>query len=253
VNNFELSLILLLLFSVGIGGVAFYKIYKAYSMLYLLRTNIQQVTLALDTHFRQIESLFGLYRELNLKHGLPHTRGWAGSPDYLQEIANYILSVRPAVVVECGSGVSSVVIARCLQLNGVGRLISLEHNENYAKNTDAELRRHEIAEFATTISRPLREYQLNGRQWTWYSIEGLPDSIDMLIVDGPPASIGENARYPAGPLLFERLKVGGTVFLDDMIREDEKGIYRMWQRDYPFFAEDYRQCEKGCLVLTRLR
>ena len=52
-------------------------------------------------------------------------------------------------------------------------------------------------------------------------------------IDGSPESTGRLARYPAGPLLFNRLNNGGAVFLDDASRADEKEIITLWMQENP--------------------
>lgn len=55
----------------------------------------------------------------------------------------------------------------------------------------------------------------------------------MLIVDGPPGRVNKDARYPALPLLHERLNPGAHVFLDDATRPDERRILTQWLAEFP--------------------
>lgn len=66
--------------------------------------------------FRQSEAMNAVYWELRLPHPLSSTRDWAASPDALRVISEYALSTKPRTIVECGSGVSTVVLVRCAQL-----------------------------------------------------------------------------------------------------------------------------------------
>ena len=74
--------------------------------------------------------------------------------------------------------------------------------------------------------------------------------IDMLVIDGPPVSVGPLARYPVGPNLFPRLSAGATVFLDDTEREDEKRIVERWMQEFTCLRRHDHDCEKGCISLT---
>lgn len=202
--------------------------------------------------FRQMEALQGLYVELDLKHSLPPTRGWAASPDILLELARHARSARPATVVECSSGTSTLVLARCMQMNGAGMVFSLEHDPEYARLTRAQLRRHGLEAWAQVLDAPLRPHLLNDEKWPWYDISALPArlEIDLLVIDGPPQATRSLARYPAGPLLFKSLAAGASVFLDDAARPDERTVLQRWQKEFPALDQSSRPCEKGCAVLS---
>lgn len=202
--------------------------------------------------FRQMEALQGLYVELDLKRSLPPTRGWAASPDFLLELARHARSAKPVTVVECSSGTSTLVLARCMQLNGAGMVFSLEHDAEYARSTRAQLRRHGLEDWAQVLDAPLRPHVLNDEKWPWYDISGLPArlEIDLLVIDGPPQATRKLARYPAGPLLFRSLAGGASVFLDDAGRPDERTVLLRWQKEFPALDQSSRPCEKGCAVLS---
>lgn len=204
--------------------------------------------------FQQLEALHGLYAELAFEHSLPPTRGWAASPDFLLALARHARGARPQVVVECSSGVSTLVLARCLQRNGAGKVYSLEHDAAYASQTRTELHRLGLQDWAQVIDAPLRPYALNGDNYPWYDIDGLPHAIaiDLLVIDGPPQATRSMARYPAGPLLFPALAPGASVFLDDADRADEQLTLQRWHASFPALAVSSLPCEKGCTVLRSL-
>lgn len=198
--------------------------------------------------FRQLEALYGVYLDLGLKKSLPPTRRWAASPDLLKQLSTYALQARPKTIVECGSGVSTIVLARCAQLNGAGFVYTLEHSPEAAEQTRRNLKQHGLEEYVAVLEAPLRTYALGGQSWSWYSLEGLPEAgIDMLFVDGPPAATQNLARYPAGPLLLTRLTPGAAAFLDDANRGDEKRIVERWARELPAYKRGQLDCEKGCI------
>jgi hypothetical protein len=203
--------------------------------------------------FRQLEALQGLYIELDMKKSLPPTRGWAASPDFLLEVARQARTMPGATVVECSSGTSTLVLARCMQLNGAGKVYSLEHDAHFAAQTRAQLRRLGLQEWAQVVDAPLQPYNLDGQSWPWYDLSGLPTqlNIDLLVIDGPPLATRTLARYPAGPLLFPKLDAGAAVYLDDSARRDEQSILRRWQEEFPALAQSASNCEKGCAVLRK--
>lgn len=205
-----------------------------------------------DLAFRQAEALQSLYLELGFTKSLPPTRRGAGSPDFLLELARAVLARRPRVIVESGSGVSTLVLARAAQLNGHGHVSSLEDDPVHSGRMRRLLEDHGLAEWATILDAPLREHRVGGHPYAWYAEEGLPPAgIDMLVVDGPPRRVGRLARYPAGPLLFPRLAETGVVFLDDANRRSERRVLQRWAAEFPHLRAEFRRCEKGCAVLAR--
>jgi hypothetical protein len=102
------------------------------------------------------------------------------------------------------------------------------------------------------LNAPLRSYQLKGEVWPWYSLEELPQTgLDMLVIDGPPEDTRWLARYPAGPLLFGRLNPAAAVFMDDTDRQQEKTILQHWAEEFSKLPQEFRHCEKGCVVFRK--
>ena len=201
--------------------------------------------------FQQIQALMALERRLQLPQALPPMRGWAGSPDFLLALAEELLEGggRPRTVLECSSGVSTLVMARCMQLLGQGHVYSLEHEGEYASKTRGLLSHYGLQEWATVIDAPLCT---DATETPWYSLRGLPNDllpVDVLVVDGPPHAVAKLARYPALPSLLPRMAPGFTVFLDDADREAELEIVRRWLQDVPSMKLTRIQCEKGLAVL----
>ncbi|MFM7860460.1 MAG: hypothetical protein ACKO8C_03520, partial [Candidatus Nanopelagicaceae bacterium] len=61
---------------------------------------------------RQIEAFIQLNSLLELSAPLPATRGWVASPDLLLTISQLVKEHKPKLVVELGSGVSTLVVAK---------------------------------------------------------------------------------------------------------------------------------------------
>lgn len=139
-------------------------------------------------------------------------------------------------VVELGSGVSTVVLARLLRERG-GRLRSLEHDPDWAVVVRDQLKRERLTDVATLLEAPLEPSELSLENAPWYAasaVSALPgEGIDLLLVDGPPG-YGDgmaHSRYPALPALAERLAPGCLVILDDAGREAEREIVQRWAEE----------------------
>lgn len=191
-----------------------------------------------------------LGERLGLRAGLPYTHNWTAAPDFLELIARHALTHAPKTIVECGSGLSSLILARCCELNGCGQVFSLECGPQYAAATRAELARYGLAGRATVLDAPLTRLYLRGQEHPWYDLAGLPPvEVDMLVVDGPSGFIGRHARYPALPCLYGSLAGHCVIFLDDAARADEREIVGMWLADFPALRHEYIETERGCSVL----
>lgn len=149
-----LAVLLLLLLAFMV--LVLHKTRKIHLATYTLlndSVHIRQETSAL---FAQIQALLALERKLNMDEALPPMRGWAGSPDFLLIVADEVLARKPQTVMECSSGVSTLVVARCLQMMSAGHLYSLEHDPDYAHKTRKLLDKYGLADWATVLDAPLQ-------------------------------------------------------------------------------------------------
>ena len=80
---------------------------------------------------RQIEAFIQLNSLLKFTASLPATRGWAASPDLLLSISQLVKEQKPKLVVELGSGVSTLVVAK----SGAKKVISFDGDADYAEQT----------------------------------------------------------------------------------------------------------------------
>lgn len=215
------------------------------------RQTIDAIEAAETRLFSQLEALDWLHAELRLAHPLPATRGYAAAPDALVQLVRIIDQVAPAQVLELGSGVSTVVIARRLQQSGRGHLVALEHLSEHADRTRAELAAQGLTDVASVVEAPLLDVRVGTATWSWYELaEGVPGVVDALFVDGPPGDTGSLARYPALPLLRDRLAPGATVFVDDGDRPDELEMVRRWQAEIDGLQAAHLPLVKGAWLLT---
>jgi predicted O-methyltransferase YrrM len=204
-------------------------------------------------NYRQIESLFSVYASLNIAQPMPPMRGWGISPDLASLIISLIHEVKPAVIVEAGSGVSSLIAAYTLKKEGSGLVVSLEQDAAYVEISRANVNRHGLGDFASVRHAPLRKVAIAGKDWLWYDMDKLADiqSIDLLVVDGPPGNINRLARYPALPLLADRLSERAVIVLDDCFRHAEQEIVALWLSEFPAFTHQVVATEKVTVILRK--
>lgn len=195
----------------------------------------------------QVEALLWLYSRFTPSVNLPAMREVAGSPDFLKVLVEYFYSHQPKVIVEAGSGVSSIILSEVLKKEGsTAKHYALDHLEQYANLTrEKVLNPHSEVLFA-----PLKDYQIGGKSWKWYDVSVLEkvDKIDMLVIDGPTEDIQSLARYPALPLLKAKLSDKAIIILDDTNRKDEQRIIQLWQKEFGLNAKSMFT-EKGTVVM----
>ena len=73
----------------------------------------------------------------------------------------------------------------------------------------------------------------------------------MLVIDGPSGFIQPLSRYPALPMLYDRLAQDAVIYLDDAARPDEREIATLWLDTFPEFEYEYVEAERGCTILRR--
>lgn len=189
--------------------------------------------------------------KLHLEADLPYIENWSAAPDFLELISDHCLEYRPKHIVECSSGLTTLVLARCCQLNGSGKVLSLEHGTEYAEKTTKDLKNFGLEQYAEVIHAPLHQVIINDREFSWYHLEGLHAvSIDMLVVDGPSGFTQKHVRYPAIPMLYDRLTHESVIYLDDAARGDEQEIVEMWRKEYPSLTHAHINTERGCSLLS---
>lgn len=245
-----LALIGLALALLVVSLLCLYKVRKLHIATFGLVRDLSATRREVDALYAQLEARAALDRVLALPEPLPPTRGWAGSPDFLLALAEDVRARRPRTVVECSSGVSTLVIARMLQRVGQGHVYSLEHDPEYAARTRALVERHGLSAWSTVVDAPLSGA---GAPTPWYSLDRLPDAgpIDLLVVDGPPEAVGPLARAPALDRLGPRLAARCAIVVDDADRPDETEMLRRWTLADPTLRVRRVPAEKGLAILER--
>lgn len=214
----------------------------------------KQTRRSLAKEFRQVDALLQLNRLAPVREALPASRGWAASPDVLLTLVALVRERRPRLVVDLGSGLSTVYVAAALEALGTdGRVVSIDHDAHFAELTRELLVRQGLSERAEVRIAELTDLELEGETWPWYAIDGLADltDVDLLFIDGPPGTIRPESRYPALPVLAARLAADAVVVIDDYARPDERTMVARWMAADPRWRLEELRHEKGAAVLRR--
>jgi predicted O-methyltransferase YrrM len=191
-----------------------------------------------QTH--QVEALLQLFSGFAPRAPMPSSGGWALNPTGLLEVLSLVERHRPKTVLELGSGVSSVWLAYALEKTG-GRLVTIDHEQKYAERTSSLLSLHGLDQIAEVRIAALRPMSVAGADFRWYDPDAFADlsEVDLLVVDGPPGATGPVARYPALPMLEEKLAASATVVLDDVQRPDEQETIRRWTETISGLSQEH--------------
>tara|TARA_B100001105_G_C22226796_1_gene372162 strand:+ start:58 stop:510 length:453 start_codon:yes stop_codon:yes gene_type:complete len=96
-----------MLFSLTFSFLVLLIVEQRYTQAKILRKNKE--------NFNQVESLLSIYSQLKFRAPIPSTRGMAASPDFLKLTMETIISNKPELIVELGSGTSTIIAAKTLE------------------------------------------------------------------------------------------------------------------------------------------
>jgi len=225
-----------------------------------MRDEFTQVKRRLSLMDNGIAETQGLVQLSGLDQPFPVPFGgsWALTPDAAVVLAREVVVRKPGVVVELGSGASTVMVGRLLKQLGHGRLISLDHDPEWASQTRRYIIASGLQDIVEVIDAPLTRQQFDGKDFDWYRIpEQLRDiqQIDMITVDGPPQVKDTSilSRYPALPAFAAKLSPQAIIYVDDAGRETEQNMINAWLQAYPGWATRMIDTIPGTCILERLQ
>ena len=198
-----------------------------------LATQVRQLAGVVDSLPSQVVELQRRYDQLvTVEDPMPGFGSWAATAPAVLGMVDHVLSdAHREIVLECGSGSSTIWLAAAFRKRGHGHVVALEHDPGFAEETRRRLAVHGLSAWATVLDTPLVEQTTpDGVTRPWYAIDGaaLPERVDILFVDGPPGNTSPLARYPAWPLLGDRMAMDALVVLDDTHRAEERRIRDRW-------------------------
>ena len=195
-------------------------------------------------HYRQIEYFAQLIHLMNFKAAIPGLRSWAASPDVLLTLANTSQKIKPKVVLDLGSGASTLVLAKA---SPGAKVFSIDHLEEFASKTRSLLDDHQITNVELRVA-PLSPHPSGG---DWYEASALSDidQIDLLFIDGPPGSKDDKARHPALAHCLSKLSPNAVIVIDDANRKGERELADMFLHSLTGYELELLSHEKGTAVL----
>jgi hypothetical protein len=200
--------------------------------IHLLAVNfVKLVDQQTSASFSDIQALHQFQR-LNSDY-MPWTQS-AMRPSALLLVLNEVEIHRRIRVLEFGSGVSTVYLAKRLKQLG-GTLLSIDDNKDWQSLVVDHC--SDCIDNSTFVFAPTRNIKVGKFEYLWYDTEILLKYLknfkaDLIIIDGPVAKSCRMARYPALPFLRNFLAEDFTIFLDDINRRDELITAMSWANEY---------------------
>jgi predicted O-methyltransferase YrrM len=237
---------------VVLGALAVFIVTAAVTTIVISR--VRAVHRELSAFRAELPAIAGL-APLGEGYPLPFGGSFPMSPDALGELARLAVERKPDLIVELGSGLSSLVLGLTVRRLGNGRVVSFDHSPEWADQTRARVAALGLTDVVTVIDAPLAEIEVAGVKRRWYDLAGnLPEApIDMLVIDGPSVTGPKDwaARWPALPLLDSRLAPRAIVYLDDAARPGEREAVNRWVRDVKGWTARRVPTQRGGAILER--
>lgn len=226
---------------------------------------------------KQLQSFIGLenyWKTGELPTVNTEKHAWPVSPDFSLYMVSLLEQNDYDMIVEFGSGISTLVTAKALRKIESRRIdkrkvifVSFDHLEKFYQQTLELLQQAGLADVVNLHYAPLQDWKSsNGTVYPYYVCDEILQSFAkkyskniskiLLVVDGPPGSTGPCARYPAVPLMLEIFQNADMdVLLDDYIRSDEKEIVKFWLDDFLQAGRESHVYEKqlekdACFIKT---
>lgn len=155
---------------------------------------------------------------------------WSMDTVSIDWLSRFLEEQKPMSVVECGSGLSTLLFAR----HNLQNFLSLEHDKLWFDLTKKRLETENIQNYVDLQLCPLVQLDVNDFLLDWYDIGRLtPFKADLILIDGPPGNNGILSRYPAPFFLQDYIQQGTWLVLDDSNRFNEKEVIKLWLKEIP--------------------
>jgi hypothetical protein len=156
---------------------------------------------------------------------------WAIDQETIELIWNLLHQEEPCTILECGSGVSTIVFAKYFagrqgSIHKQFRIISLEQDAEWVDRITARLRGLNLTAYARILHAPVSDQgvYLVSDDELGRALNG--DLADWIFIDAPSGP--EGCRRETLPMLKHFCRAGARWLLDDAFRDGELDFLREW-------------------------
>lgn len=160
-----------------------------------------------------------LLRELVVSWG---NSAWSADTDLLQEALRAAARAQGKVL-ECGSGLSTLLLGVVLQQRGL-ELWSLEHDATWFERMRDAIARQRLSGVRLRHA-PLSDY--GAFHWYGFAPEEVSGTFSLVICDGPPGNT-PGGRGGLLPVLRSCLAPDVRILVDDADRDSERDMAHRW-------------------------
>ncbi len=159
-------------------------------------------------------------------HGFKGGENWSAPGAFIERMVEEVGKLPESqMVVECGSGLTSFILARMLPKE---RLVILEHNKQWF----TEIQPHVNGSLTWAPLEDKGDYE-------WYRMPAFERPVGLVVCDGPPAGKTKGGRLGALPELWPHLADKFVFMLDDTTRARERSVLDRWQDEFKVGASYY--------------
>jgi predicted O-methyltransferase YrrM len=182
---------------------------------------------------------------------------WTLGPEAIDRLAVVFQSVQPSLVIDFGSGVSTICLAYLASRQDrrvQPTVVALDQSREYAQLTREALAAEGLDSHGVVVDAPLEPLEWDGVVHSTYRpgddfarlLHGR--KAEMVVIDGPAAEPG--ARYATLPLVRSHLAPGALVVMDDALRDGELDVAARWESSGWIRVDGISLIGKGLLLAT---
>jgi hypothetical protein len=158
-------------------------------------------------------------------------------PIVINYLLNDVVINQRKNILELGSGISTILLARLMDQNGLDvKITSVDHNKKWLDLVKSLLEKEGLLGKVNLIHAQLSsEKEFNKNKYKWYDEAVLSmmlgTNYDLVLIDGPPAWNPEIefSRIFAFPFLKGRMNTESfRIIIDDISRNGEKEALSIW-------------------------
>ena len=153
---------------------------------------------------------------------------------YLRHMAQKATSVEGDVL-ECGSGLSSLLLAVTAGRLG-HRVHTFEHDLECQRKLMSLVQRYRLKNI-TVHHTPIQSY--GGFDWYELPKAHLGDNFQLVICDGPARHLTDSGRYGLFPIMRDRLDAQCRVIMDDSNRSIDRHVIRKWRKEHQIEVQSF--------------
>jgi hypothetical protein len=158
---------------------------------------------------------------------------WSADEVYLAMLASEASRIAGSIL-ECGSGLSTIVLAAVAERTGA-RIHALEQSREWKERMTRELDALSLTQ-ATVHFAPLKLFRDDEMEYEWYDTSGLPlpASFQLVVSDGPAFAKHNHAfggRYGMLPQMGSRLAAHCCILADDANDVNHRPGMEQWAKE----------------------